>query len=105
MSGPLIAHDLPTLLGAACEGMGLAQLPEPVAARALKAGTLMQTLESFAPLMPGVCLCFPSRRQIMPKLRAFIDHVKRTLAHQEQGCAQTEPARGAPRKASRRPTR
>src|SRR5580658_8239392 len=33
VSGPLIAHDFPTMLGAAVEDMGLAQVPEPIAAR------------------------------------------------------------------------
>ena len=32
VSGPLIANDFPTLLGAAIEGIGLAQMPEPIAA-------------------------------------------------------------------------
>jgi len=27
-------------------------------------------------MLPGVFLYYPGRRQIMPKLRAFIDHVK-----------------------------
>ncbi|HUA51590.1 MAG TPA: LysR family transcriptional regulator, partial [Candidatus Sulfotelmatobacter sp.] len=35
VSGPLIANDMPTVLGAAVEGVGLAQVPEPVAAAAL----------------------------------------------------------------------
>ena len=30
----------------------------------------------FAPMTPGVFLYHPGRRQVMPKLRAFIDHVK-----------------------------
>ena len=64
------------MLGAAGEGMGLAQLPAPMVAEGLKAGSLVQVLESFAPLIPGVFLYYPSRRQMMPKLRAFIDHVK-----------------------------
>jgi DNA-binding transcriptional LysR family regulator len=76
VSGPFIAHDFPTMLGAAVEGMGLAQLPAPMVAEGLKAGSLVQVLESFAPLIPGVYLYYPSRRQMMPKLRAFIDHVK-----------------------------
>ena len=82
VSGPLIAHDFPTILGAAVEGMGLAQLPEPMAAEGLRAGKLVHVLEPFAPVMPGVFLCYPSRRQIMPKLRAFIDHVKSHTAGQ-----------------------
>ena len=36
----------------------------------------MHILEPFAPTAPGVFLYYPSRRQMMPKLRAFIDHVK-----------------------------
>jgi len=76
VSGPLIANDFPTMLGAAVEGMGLAQVPEPIAAGALKAGKLVQMLEPFAPTAPGVFLYYPSRHQMMPKLRAFIDHVK-----------------------------
>jgi DNA-binding transcriptional LysR family regulator len=76
VSGPFIAHDFPTMLGAAVEGMGLAQLPAPMVAEGLKAGSLVQVLESFAPLIPGVFLYYPGRRQMMPKLRAFIDHVK-----------------------------
>ena len=39
-------------------------------------GKLVQVLEPFAPIAPGVFLYYPSRRQIMPKLRAFIDHVR-----------------------------
>jgi len=75
-SGPLIANDFPTMLGAAVEGMGLAQIPAPIAAEALKAGKLEEVLEPFAPTAPGVFLYYPSRRQTMPKLRAFIDHIK-----------------------------
>src|SRR5713226_253219 len=35
VSGPLIANDFPTMLGAAVEGVGLAQVPEPIAAEAV----------------------------------------------------------------------
>ena len=76
VSGPFIAHDFPTMLGAAIKGVGLAQVPEPIAAEALKAGKLVHVLEQFAPMAPGVFLYYPGRRQVLPKLRAFIDHVK-----------------------------
>jgi DNA-binding transcriptional LysR family regulator len=33
-------------------------------------------LEPFAPTAPGVFLYYPGHRQMVPKLRAFIDHVK-----------------------------
>jgi DNA-binding transcriptional LysR family regulator len=76
VSGPLIAHDFPTMLGAAIESVGLAQVPGPIAAGPTKAGKLIHVLEPFAPMTPGVFLYCPSRHQMMPKLRAFIDHVK-----------------------------
>lgn len=76
VSGPFIAYDFPTMLGAAVEGVGLAQVPAPLAAGAIATGKLVQVLEQFAPMTPGVFLYYPGHRQIMPKLRAFIDHVK-----------------------------
>jgi DNA-binding transcriptional LysR family regulator len=76
VSGPLIAHDFSTMLGASIEGVGLAQVPGPIAAGPMKAGKLVPVLEPFAPMAPGVFLYYPSRHQMMPKLRAFIDHVK-----------------------------
>lgn len=76
VSGPFIANDMPTVLGAAVEGLGLAQVPGPVASSAVKAGKLIGVLEQFAAMMPGVYLYYPGRHQMLPKLRAFIDHVK-----------------------------
>ena len=76
VSGPLIATDFLTLLNASLEGMGLAQVPEPVALAHVKAGRLRRVLEDFAPTAPGVFLYYPSRNRMLPKLRAFVDHVK-----------------------------
>jgi len=75
VSGPLIAHDYPTLLGAAMQGLGLAQIPGPVAARAIAEGRLQSVLDDIAAMTPGVFLYHLGRRQVLPKLRAFIDHV------------------------------
>jgi DNA-binding transcriptional LysR family regulator len=36
----------------------------------------VRVLEPFAPMAPGVFLYYPGYRQMLPKLRAFIDHVK-----------------------------
>jgi len=76
VAGPLIAHDFPTLLGAALEGVGLAQVPEPLAKAAVGEDRLKHPLAPFAPTTPGVFLYHSGRRDVLPKLRAFIDHVK-----------------------------
>lgn len=76
VSGPLIAHDYPTLLGAALRGVGLAQAPRPLADAAIARGHLQPALEDVAATAPGVFLYHPGKRQILPKLRAFIAFVK-----------------------------
>ena len=98
VSGPLIASDFPTTLGAAIEGLGLAQLPEPLAAVGLRSGKLVQVLEAYAPVRPGVFLCYPGHRQIMPKLRAFIDHVKSRTAGDDKVRVQADARRAGSRK-------
>ena len=76
VSGPLIAQEYSTLVGAAVRGLGLAQVPAPLAARAIADGRLRTVLADFATTTPGVFLYHLGRRQVLPKLRAFIDHVK-----------------------------
>ena len=77
VSGPLIANDFTTVLGAALRGVGLAQVPEPIARDALASGQLVDVLAAHAPTAPGMFLYYPSRLQALPKLRAFIEHAKR----------------------------
>jgi DNA-binding transcriptional LysR family regulator len=76
VSGPLIAHDYPTLLGAAMQGLGLAQLPGPLAKAPIADGRVQAVLAPLAVMTPGIFLYYPGRRQILPKLRAFIEHVR-----------------------------
>jgi DNA-binding transcriptional LysR family regulator len=76
VKGPLIANEFPMLLGAARDGLGLAQIPEPMAEEAIAAGELVQVLPHLAPMTPGIFLYHTGRKQVLPKLRAFIEHVK-----------------------------
>ena len=76
VSGPLIAHDFSTLLGAAIQGVGLAQVPGPLAKAPIADGRLRALLTPFAVTVPGVFLYYPGGRQVSPKLRAFIEHFK-----------------------------
>jgi DNA-binding transcriptional LysR family regulator len=100
VSGPFIANDIPTMFGAAVAGLGLAQVPGPIAADAVKAGKLVSVLEAFASMAPGVFLYYPGNRQIRPKLRAFIDHVKsRTNAAHKIGSDADDKRAGRRRRA------
>ena len=76
VSGPLIAHDYSTLVGAAERGLGLAQVPEPLARTPIREQRLRSVLDGFAPMTPGVFLYHLGKRQVLPKLRAFIEHIK-----------------------------
>jgi DNA-binding transcriptional LysR family regulator len=76
VTGPLVVNDFPTMLGAALGGVGLAQLPEPIAAADVREGRLEEVLADWASTSPGVFLYHAGRRQVLPKLRAFIDHVR-----------------------------
>jgi DNA-binding transcriptional LysR family regulator len=81
VSGPLIAHDYPTLLGAAIQSVGLAQVPGPLAKAPIAEGRLQALITPFAVTTPGVFLYYPGKRQALPKLRAFIEHVKYRSGH------------------------
>ena len=56
------------------------QVPEPIAARGVSDGLLEEVLATYASRSPGVFLYHSGRRQVLPKLRAFIDHVRRHSA-------------------------
>jgi DNA-binding transcriptional LysR family regulator len=87
VSGPLIAHDYPTLIGAAIEGVGLAHVPGPIARAPIADGRLQALLTQSAVTTSGVFLYHPGRRQVLPKLRAFIEHFKYRSADAARGAA------------------
>ncbi len=88
VSGPLIAHDYPTLIGAAMRGIGLVLAPGPLTFGPIRAGQLETVLDGLTPETPGVFLYYPDKHQVLPKLRAFIDHIKANLPDLEPPRAQ-----------------
>jgi DNA-binding transcriptional LysR family regulator len=90
VSGPLVVHDYPSMLDAALAGVALAQVPEPIAREHVLAGRLIEVLAEFAPTSLGVFLYFPDRKQVAPKLRAFIDHA-REFASSGRGAKDKHP--------------
>lgn len=79
VSGPLIAHDYPTLVGAAMRGVGLVLAPGPLTWGPIRDGRLETVLDGLTPETPGVFLYYSDKHQVLPKLRAFIDHIKVNL--------------------------
>lgn len=95
VSGPLVVNDFPSMLGAALGGVGLAQVPEPIAVEDLVAGRLEEVLTTYASRTPGVFLYHSGRRQVLPKLRAFIDHIHDHPVHvvnRSRGSDSTAPS-------------
>jgi DNA-binding transcriptional LysR family regulator len=76
VEGPLIVNDLDVAKAAALRGVGLAYLAEPLAAEHLAAGRLELALEAHSAWSPGAYLYYPSRTQMLPKLRALVDFIR-----------------------------
>ena len=69
----LMCGDFPLVLAAATRGLGIALLPESVCARAVAAGELEVLLPEWSPPEGIVHCVFPSRRGLLPAVRALID--------------------------------
>jgi DNA-binding transcriptional LysR family regulator len=93
--GPLIVNDFPSAMDAASANVGLAQLPEPLVAPAIREGRLEEVLGQYAPSSDGVFIYYPSRTQVMPKLRAFIDHARKNLPWLTPTDKDTYPTEGS----------
>lgn len=79
VSGQVTINEGNAMLAAAIMGLGLAYTLAPVAEPLIEQGLLKSVLEPFCPETPGFFIYFPSRHQVMPKLRAFIDFAKTNL--------------------------
>ncbi|KQP21740.1 LysR family transcriptional regulator [Pseudorhodoferax sp. Leaf267] len=70
-----VADDMETLLRATLLGVGAAMLPDYMCRDALAAGTLVPLVHGWAPPTGIVHAVFPSRRGLVPAVRAFLDHL------------------------------
>lgn len=71
--GCITTNDERVMLAMAEAGLGLIYAFEPTILPQLRRGSLRLVLEPFAAAVPGLFLYFPSRAQVSPALRAFID--------------------------------
>jgi DNA-binding transcriptional LysR family regulator len=69
----LVCHDFTMLRAAVLAGLGIALLPESVVRADLDSGTIEQVLPAWTLPLGVFHLVFPTRRGLLPSVRAFID--------------------------------
>lgn len=69
----LVTEDMVALRLAALRGVGVVQLPAMVVRRDLQEGTLVDVLPHWVPRAGIIHAVFPSRRGLLPSIRALID--------------------------------
>ena len=69
----LVTDDMAALRDAAVAGVGVAQLPTMMVWRLVEAGELVQLLPDWRPRAGIVHAVFPSRRGLLPSVRALLD--------------------------------
>ena len=80
VDGSLTVNSIPLAVRAAIDGIGLATVLEPFARAAIAEGRLESVLDAWLPPFDGFYLYYPSRFQVPPKLRVFIDYLRERLA-------------------------
>jgi DNA-binding transcriptional LysR family regulator len=76
ISGPVIVNDFAAMMMAMRTGAALGMIAEPIIKHELAEGALELALDDFAASSAGLFLYYPSRKQVMPKLRALIDYAR-----------------------------
>lgn len=77
--GPVTTNNFELMRSLAVSGVGLYYALEPLVADEIARGQLRVVLEPYAPEVPGLFLYFPSRAQVSPALRAFVQVARETL--------------------------
>lgn len=73
VDGPLILGEDRGIVQAALDGAGVAFLFEDYVRQPLAEGRLVRMLEDWCPRFDGFFVYYPSRKQMRPALRAFVD--------------------------------
>lgn len=76
VTGPVIVNDWIAALVAMRTGVAATMMAEPMARSMVESGEVELVLTDYAASTSGLFLYYPSRKQMMPKLRAFIDFVR-----------------------------
>ncbi|WP_036165214.1 LysR family transcriptional regulator [Massilia sp. 9096] len=71
--GQLVFNSVVHMLNSAVDGIGLAYVPQQLAAPYLADGRLVEVLADWCPYFEGFHLYYPNRRQASPAFAAFVD--------------------------------
>jgi len=74
--GQLVFNSVIHALNSAADGIGLAYVPEALAAPYIADGRVKEVLADWCPYFQGFHLYFPHRRQASPAFSAFVDAVR-----------------------------
>jgi len=74
--GRVTVNTIELALRAALDGLGVARVPEELAAPFVRTGQLIRVLENWSAAVEGYFLFYHGRRQVPAALRAFIDMLR-----------------------------
>jgi DNA-binding transcriptional LysR family regulator len=80
VEGPLVVTEPEIAARAVLDGVGIGYLFDHQVRPYVAAGRMVHLLKDWTPAFPGFYLYYPSRRQMPPALRAFIDFLRRPPA-------------------------
>jgi len=75
----LVCHDFPLLRASVLAGLGVALLPESVVREDIETGRLQQVLPAWTVPLGVFHAVFPTRRGLLPSVRAFIDFLAQRM--------------------------
>jgi len=75
----ITTNDMALMIKLAVAGTGITFGMEENFRPAIARGELVPILEDYCPYFPGFYLYYPGRRNLAPKLRALVDHLKRQV--------------------------
>ncbi|MCD5996688.1 LysR family transcriptional regulator [Pseudomonas sp. CDFA 602] len=76
VNGQFTSNSMIHVLNAALDGVGLAYVPDFLAAPHLASGRLVEVLADWSPYFEGFHLYYPNRRQASPAFTAFVEAIR-----------------------------
>lgn len=76
VEGQFVCNDVPMIIDAALDGLGLACLPDDYLLPLIREGKLVAVLEDWSPPFPGYHLYYPSRRLASAAFSLLIDALR-----------------------------